>query len=267
MRSWAAAASASWVVALDNVSTIQPWFSDTLCKAVTGDGIVERALFTDDDLTVLTFRRCIALTTIDAGRLAGDLAERMLAIELARIPPSRRRPDSESNAAYEAARPVVLGGLLDLTTRVLAALPTVRPDTLPRMADFARVLAAIDRVQGWDTLPDYTAAAAESTHAVLESDPVAAAVVAFVTARGTWQGTTGELLELITPERRPRHWPQTARGLTGALARLAPALRANSITYERQTRGASRLITLTSSSTPAGPSTARPPAGPGTRPT
>ena len=86
MRSWAAAASASWVVALDNVSTIPDWFSDTLCKAVTGDGIVERALHTDDDINVLTFRRCVALTSIDAGRLAGDLAERLLTVELARIP-------------------------------------------------------------------------------------------------------------------------------------------------------------------------------------
>lgn len=244
MRSWAAAASASWVVALDNVSTIQPWFSDTLCKAVTGDGIVERALFTDDDVTVLTFRRCIALTTIDAGRLAGDLAERMLAIELARIPPGRRLPDAEINAAYAAARPVVLGALLDLTARVLAVLPDVKPEVLPRMADFARVLAAVDRIQGWSTLRSYTDAAADATQAVLESDPVAAAVVALLDHDGTWEGTTSELLELITPERRPRGWPQSARGLTGALTRLAPALRAYGITCERQTRGASRGIVL-----------------------
>jgi hypothetical protein len=48
LRSWAASASASWIVALDNVSVIPPWLSDTLCKAVTGDGIVERVLHTDD---------------------------------------------------------------------------------------------------------------------------------------------------------------------------------------------------------------------------
>ena len=146
MRSWAAAASASWIVALDNVSSIQPWFSDTLCKAVTGDGIVERALFTDDDISVISFRRCIALTTIDAGRLAGDLAERLLAVELARIPTDRRRPDAEINTAYGAARPRILGALLDLTVEALAALPVVQLDELPRMADFARILAALDRV-------------------------------------------------------------------------------------------------------------------------
>ena len=145
MRSWAAAASASWVVALDNVSTIPDWFSDTLCKAVTGDGIVERALHTDDDINVLTFRRCVALTSIDAGRLAGDLAERLLTVELARIPPSSRRPDADIAAAYESAKPAILGALLDVTVRVLAELPNVRLDELPRMADFARILGALDR--------------------------------------------------------------------------------------------------------------------------
>jgi hypothetical protein len=108
MRSWAAAAAASWIVALDNVSSIPPWFSDTLCKAVTGDGIVERALNTDDD-NILAFRRCIALTSIDAGRLAGDLAERLFTVELDVISPTSggstprsrrttRRPDPTCSA-------------------------------------------------------------------------------------------------------------------------------------------------------------------------
>ena len=168
----------------------------------------------------------------------------MLAIELVRIPPARRLPDAEINAAYAAARPVVLSALLDLTARVLAVLPVVKPDVLPRMADFARVLAAVDRIQGWNTLRSYTDAAADATTAVLESDPVAAAVVALLDHDETWEGTTSELLELITPERRPRGWPQSARGLAGALTRLAPALRAYGISYERQTRGATRRIVL-----------------------
>jgi hypothetical protein len=250
MRSWAAAASASWVVALDNVSSIQPWFSDTLCKAVTGDGIVERALFTDDDITVLSFRRCIALTTIDAGRLAGDLAERLLTVELARIPPDRRRPDAEIADAYTAARPSVLGALLDLTAEVLATLSGVRLDELPRMADFASILGALDHARGWDTLASYTAAAAEATQAVLESDPVAEAILVLVGRGGGWQGTASDLLDRITPERRPRGWPQSPRGLSGALTRLAPALRAHGVSFERHTRGSDRLITLRSGDPP-----------------
>jgi hypothetical protein len=186
MRSWAASASASWIVALDNVSSIPDWLSDTLCKAVTGDGIVERALHTDDDINILTFRRCIALTSIDAGRLAGDLAERLLTVELARIPTGSRRPDAEIAARYAQAQPGVLGALLDLTAQVLAALPGVRLAALPRMADFARVLDALDRTQGWTTLADYGEAAAEANRAVLESSPVAQAIIALVGRGGAW---------------------------------------------------------------------------------
>src|SRR5262245_19931927 len=244
MRSWAAAASASWIVALDNVSSIPAWFSDTLCKAVTGDGIVERALFTDDDISVISFRRCIALTTIDAGRLAGDLAERLLVVELARIPSDRRRPDAEITTAYTDARPRILGALLDLTVQVLASLRGVRLDELPRMADFARILAALDQVRGWDTLASYRTAAAEASQAVLESDPVAEAVIALIGRGGAWQGTASDLLDRITPERRLRSWPHTPRGLSGALARLAPALRAHGVIIERQARGSDRILTL-----------------------
>jgi hypothetical protein len=244
MRSWAAAASASWVVALDNVSTIPDWFSDTLCKAVTGDGIVERALHTDDDINVLTFRRCVMLTSIDAGRLAGDLAERLLTVELARIPSDSRRPDAEIAAAYESAKPSLLGALLDVTVEALAALPGVRLDELPRMADFARILGALDRALGWDSLVDYRRAAAQATQVVLESDPVAEAIVSLVGRGGAWKGTASELLDRITPERRPRGWPQTPHAMAGALKRLAPALRANGISVDRHSRGQTRTITL-----------------------
>jgi hypothetical protein len=246
MRSWAASAAASWIVALDNVSTIPDWLSDTLCKAVTGDGIVERALHTDDDLSILTFRRCIALTSIDAGRLAGDLAERLLAVELAPIPTDRRRLDAEIAAAYAHAQPAILGGLLDITAQALAVLPAVELSRLPRMADFARLLGALDRSQGWSSLADYTEAAADANRAVLDADPIARAVCALVQQRA-WQGTHDELLRVITPERPDRDWPRSARGLAGRLKRLAPALRDQAgIVVEHGGRSRNRLITLRS---------------------
>jgi hypothetical protein len=41
-EAWAISASASWVIAVDNVSAIPDWWSDSLCKAVTGDGWFRR---------------------------------------------------------------------------------------------------------------------------------------------------------------------------------------------------------------------------------
>jgi hypothetical protein len=244
VKQWAVTASASWTVALDNISTVPAWLSDTLCKAVTGDGMVDRALFTDDDVTVLSFRRVIAMTSIDAGALAGDLADRLLPVELSRIDPAKRRPDAEIAAAYEAARPVVLGALLDLLARILAVLPHVVLDQLPRMADFTRVLAALDHVTGWTTVTDYMTGASEVTEQVIEADPFAEAIRTHA-GRGPWTGTAATLLDLLTPESAPRSWPRTPRTASGHLKRLAPALRASGVVVEFERTKTARTITLT----------------------
>jgi hypothetical protein len=55
-RRWAMAASGSWAVLVDNVSTVHEWWADALCKTVTGAGYVKRRLYSDSDLSVLSFR-------------------------------------------------------------------------------------------------------------------------------------------------------------------------------------------------------------------
>lgn len=233
IKAWAAQAFNSWALCLDNVSTIPPWLSDTLCKAVTGDGIVDRALYTDDDVVVLTFRRVLAMTTIDAGALAGDLAERLLMLDLQLIEEDRRRTEEELNAAFEAVRPAVLGALFDLLACVLAVLPSVRLDSMPRMADFARVLAAVDQVMEWHTLDDYLATSANVATDALEGDPFGAAIAALVDQVGTWQGTAAQLLEALpTPLVRPPNWPKDATRAGGRVKRLAPLLRSIGITVD-----------------------------------
>jgi hypothetical protein len=82
-----------------------------------------------------------------------------------------RRSDRDVHDAVTAAAPGALGGLLDLLVQVLGVLPTVYVPTLPRMADFARVLAALDAVAGWDTLNAYLADAGTLAGTVIDADP------------------------------------------------------------------------------------------------
>ena len=257
-RAWTVQAAASWTVMLDNVSSIPAWFSDTLCKAVTGDGMVERALYTDDDVNVLSFQRVIGMTTIDAGALRGDLAERILMVELDPIPPSARRTDDHVKADYESAAPAILGAILDLTAQVLATLPTVTVTELPRLADFAKILAAIDQVQGWSTLADFTALAQEITEAVIEADRFADAVRGLIHDKRNWTGTAARLLELLpAPDGTAKTWPRTARGVSGHLRRVAPALRKHGIgiDFVRSSDGSgARLIRLRFGDDPIQPS-------------
>ncbi|MFE9574263.1 ATP-binding protein [Streptomyces sp. NPDC006692] len=242
IKAWSAQAFNSWALCLDNISTIPPWLSDTLCKAVTGDGIVDRALYTDDDVVVLSFRRVLAMTTIDAGALAGDLAERLLMLDLQLIEEDRRRTEEELDATFKAVRPAVLGALCELLACVLAILPGVRLDSMPRMADFARILAAIDHVQGWQTLDAYLATSANVAGDALEGDPFGNAVAALVEEAGTWQGTAAQLLEQLPPPGgfRPPGWPKDATRAGGRLKRLAPLLRSIGITVDDTQRSRDR---------------------------
>ena len=98
-------------MAVDNVSTIPDWWSDSLCKAVTGDGWLRRKLYTDGELAVLSFRRVVLLTSISTlYALRGDLGDRVLLVDLEPIEEVPGSPSAASNPRYQAARPRLFGG-------------------------------------------------------------------------------------------------------------------------------------------------------------
>jgi hypothetical protein len=253
VESWAVTASASWVIGLDNLSAVPQWLSDLLCKAVTGDGLVRRQLFTDGDVSVLAFRRVIACNGIDLGALRGDLADRMLGLQLERITADKRRTEA-AVAMTQAETARVLGALLDLAAEVLAVLPDITLAEMPRMADFARVLAAVDKVAGYAALERYTRQAADLASAVVESDPFAAAVVAWMDKRAEWSGTGGQLFGLIpVPDPRPKSWPADGQRTNAALRRVAPALRSAgdlAVSETKDPRTRRTMWTLASQSPP-----------------
>jgi hypothetical protein len=187
-------------------------------------------LYTDSAISVVTFRRAIILTGIDPGAMRGDLADRLLAIDLIQIPEEHRRDDTEVEAAFLAAHPAILGAILDLTSAVLRALPSIRLARRPRMADFGRILAAVDAVLGTNGLDRYLTQRGELQREAAEGDRIGSAVIAWMATRADWTGTAAELLEAITPERRPKDWPMTPRGMSSALRRVAQPLEAAGIT-------------------------------------
>jgi hypothetical protein len=226
-ESWVTAASGSWVVALENLSSIPEWLSDSLCRAVTGDGDVRRRLYTDGDLAVFAFRRCLVANGIDFGALKGDLADRVLPVELGVISEAKRLPEDGFWPGWGKAHPRILAAVLDLTAAGLAALPSVHLRGSPRMADFARIQASVDTVLGTKGLARYLDKQTRAAADALTGDPFITELAARLTEPFT--GTAGELLDWLTPEdpkwRAPKTWPDTARKVTTRLRRQAPVMR------------------------------------------
>src|SRR5262249_36458747 len=64
IRDLAIAANAGWLVALDNVSHVEPWLSDALCRLSTGSGFATRALYTNDEEALFDAKRPVLLNGI-----------------------------------------------------------------------------------------------------------------------------------------------------------------------------------------------------------
>ncbi|MDZ7841519.1 MAG: ATP-binding protein [Gammaproteobacteria bacterium] len=220
-ESWVTAAAGSWIVGLDNLSDVQPWLSDSICRAVTGDGDVRRKLYTDGEHAIFAYRRFVCLNSIDLGAVRGDLAERMLPIHLETIPPDKRLDEQEIWPAWEQAHPHILGALLDLAASVERTLPSVELVSRPRMSDFARILAAVDKVLGVEGLARYL----EHQNAMATDSLTGDSFIVAVESLGHFHGTAGELRDKVTPDKPPRGWPTDARAVTQRLRRQAPVMR------------------------------------------
>jgi hypothetical protein len=287
------AATHSWCVAFDNISHVQGWLSDALCRLSTGGGFGTRELYTDTDEVLLDAMRPVVLTAITEVVEQGDLLDRALLVRLPAIPEEKRRPESELLVEYERIRPQALGALCDAVASALRHEADVRRSLrrLPRLADWAIWAVAATRALGWqddDLLAAFRGRRKEVNDLALEASPLGALLVQIAHADGGWQGTADELRRACAllaaraelpegaPERaeqvvhraeylltKDKAWPHNPRAMRALLDRLAPHLRAEGVSVEylpRKGHERSRLIRIRTvgaqSSAPSAPSAA-----------
>jgi hypothetical protein len=255
------AATSGYVVALDNISRLQPWLSDALCRLSTGGGFSTRQLYTDGDEIIFDAMRPAILTGISTIATRGDLVDRAIVVTLPPVPDDRRRTEADLWAECEAVRPQLLGALLDAVAAALRRLDEVHLDHLPRMADFALWVVAAESACPWlpgAFLAAYASNRQGAVEVVLDGDVLADVVRAL----GTWQGTASELfaeLNRRAPDdlKRRKDWFSRPRQVADALRRLAPALRRVGIDVtfgEREAHTRRRIIAVEKVGADASPS-------------
>ena len=227
------AARASWLIALDNLSGVAPWFSDALCRLVTGGGFATRALYSDDEEVFFKAMRPILLNGIDDVADRPDLLDRAIQLHLPPIPEDKRREEATFWERFDADLGSIFGVLLDAYAGALRKLPEVRLARMPRMADFARFGEAVGRALDWGEgtfLRAYGSNSERIRDLAADASPVASAIRTLMATSDEWSGTTSELLRELTKlvdekEARSWSWPQTPRKLSNELVRLAGILR------------------------------------------
>ena len=78
------AASNGWLMCLDNLSRVDEWLSDALCRLSTGGGFATRRLRSDDEEAIFDASRPVVLTGIETAATRGDLLDRRTCPDRAR---------------------------------------------------------------------------------------------------------------------------------------------------------------------------------------
>src|SRR5262249_22105771 len=245
----------SWVLCYDNLSSVPSWLSDGLCCMSTGGGFSTRELYANDEEAIFAASRPVLLTSIEDVATRGDLLDRAILLSLPPIPDDRRVQERILWRNFEAARPRILGAILDAVAGAMRELPNVQLDCLPRMADFGELGVAAEKALNWpagsflDAYDDNRSAANETA---LEASPLVPFLRRFVEAKGAWTGTASELLAelkaLAGDAAKAKDWPGNPRGMSGRLKRLAPNLRSVGIFVEwarKEDKKRTRIIRLT----------------------
>ncbi|MHC4064438.1 MAG: hypothetical protein ACYSUI_08045 [Planctomycetota bacterium] len=254
VRDLAIAASNAWLLAFDNLSHLQPWLSDGLCRLATGGGFATRELYSDSDEKLFDSMRPVLLNGIEELATRGDLLDRAIILTLPQILDTKRRPEAELWRDLDSARPRILGALLDAVSVAIRRLPTVQLSTLPRMADFARWAVAAEPaldLKPGTFLAAYADARAVANESAIEASAIGAAVLGLMASHDAWQGTAAELLVEIESDRhsdektrKRRGWPKKPHVLGGMLRRIGPNLRAAGVkvTFDRESGKRRRRI-------------------------
>jgi hypothetical protein len=215
----------------DNVSSINDEQADILCRAVTGAGDMKRKLYENNEDVIYRYRRIISLNGITNPTTRGDVLQRGLIIDPAKIEKKDRKLLRAIRRQYRKLKPQLLSFCFDVIVEVmkerqkwrgidedlfgLGQLIAEKVGGPPRMADYAvlgeQIAAKIAEKEGKPYEPGSFLKAFEenveslNTEALKES-LVAEALIAFMTdlevtkkkigidGRAFWDGSPTQLL-------------------------------------------------------------------------
>ena len=229
------AAQRTHILGYDNLSTISPGLSDSLCRVATGGALGARRRHKNREEVVLSARRPIVLNGIGDDLVErDDLCSRCIMVRPPSIPKSRRLTERALRARFSKIHPHVLGAFLNAAVTALRRIGKVDAADLPRMADFATWVIAGEPALPWKPgqfREAYERNISRLTAMRLEGNPLCRGLRALMQqTEGTWSGTAEELYaelygKVSSKMRQTKAWPARPITLRGDLTRLAPSLR------------------------------------------
>jgi hypothetical protein len=240
----------------DNLSGLSTKMSDTLARAITGDTLGERKLYTNNEVVVYSIQNPIAINGINQVVVKADLLDRSILIELKRITREARVPEDDFWEAFNHDKAGILGAIFDVLVKAMSIYPSVSSENLPRMADFSRWGCAIAEAAGYkqeDFLKAYAANIARQNDEAIDASPIAKAIIRLLdeSDNGIWQGTPETLYDTLHNKpytlnsRWNPLWPKSAEYITRRLHEAQVNLQEIGIRLDEFRGSKGRLLTLT----------------------
>jgi hypothetical protein len=238
------------VVVFDNMRAFRAAMSDVLCMTSTGGTLSSRALYTNAELHTLHVHGAVVLNGIHHLLTQADFSERCLTVHMPSMPPDQRKSEADLIRELERDKPAIFRGLLDLTAKILAELPNAVVEHPPRMIEFVRWLAAMERVLGYAQPVlqlQYAASLEEAQRDSLLDTLLGTTILEFGSElEEQWSGTPSQLLSALNNRfsfspPSSRDWPSNPIALSKRLNALKASLRTQGIVVEIR-RGKERTI-------------------------
>jgi primase-polymerase (primpol)-like protein len=217
-----------WISTFDNISKILEWFSDFLCRGVTGEGDMKRSLYTNDDEFIRSYRRCFVLNGIGASMWRADLLDRAIIFDIPILKDTR--PERIMDEDWRKSLPGILGGIFTAISKAMNTVGTVNGHEKFRMSDFAQWGGALAEALGYsqdEFFSKYQESVDRKWQDTAEDSAFAKKIIDHLDKNnGYWEGATVELLEeLRSEDAESIGTPKTAKWLSTELVRIAPVMR------------------------------------------
>lgn len=217
----------SYFVPFDNVSVIKNDISDILCKAVTGNSLRKRKLYTDNDEIVLNIKRPIGINGISIDMSQSDLIDRSIIIDFKRLSSNKRKTDSEIFGLFNELLPKILGEIFKIVQKTIKLRASVSVANLPRMADFAHlgfcIAEAMNEGDGNRFIDVYKYNNLKAVEDTLQNSALVTSVIDFMREKSEWKGSATELLQellnLFSVGSVPGDFPTTTNSLSRSLSK------------------------------------------------
>lgn len=236
-----------YLVPLDNLQALNRDQLDILCRASTGEGFAKRALYTDEDDIIFSYKRVVVLNAVSLPGWRGDFMDRVVMVDMARVPPGERLTESQVETYLAEKLPKALNAIISSLSKTLTIHDSVEAEIKrkPRMADFAIWGESFCRALGYEPgafLKRYAEKIREANTAALENDALAELILKlmqterggqYLNVKGEYEGTASDLLRnlkdineeaKLVHEKELPHGPQAlSRWLRELEANLADA--------------------------------------------